>query len=219
MNKCGLIKSFAKKLNVDMRKAREIIDVVFDIITQALLRGERIELRGFGSFVVRKYNSYIGRNPKTGETIRVPSKKLLFFKAGKALRKKVTYRANILVIDDEESVRNAFQETLERLGYTVVTTSNGEKGLNILKEGNVDLIVTDLAMPGLSGWDVSIKAKEIDPHVPVVMTTLMEDDLWIEKVKRCGVDMVMSKSLEHGDIREIIASALEPKRGGRLLRR
>ena len=212
MNKSGFTKSFAEKLNVDMKKAREIIDTVFDTLTQALLRGERIELRGFGTFVVRKYDSYVGRNPKTGETIRVLSKKLPFFKAGKNLRERVNYGPNILVIDDEESVRNALQETLERLGYTVVTTSSGEQGLNILKEGNVDLIVTDLAMPGLSGWDVAIKAKEIDPHMPVIMTTLMEDDLWMEKIKRFGVDVVMSKPLEREDVGEIIASALELKR-------
>lgn len=212
MNKSGFTKSFAEKLNVDMKKAREIIDTVFDTLTQALLRGERIELRGFGTFVVRKYDSYVGRNPKTGETIRVLSKKLPFFKAGKNLGERVNYGPNILVIDDEESVRNALQETLERLGYTVVTTSSGEQGLNILKEGNVDLIVTDLAMPGLSGWDVAIKAKEIDPHMPVIMTTLMEDDLWMEKIKRFGVDVVMSKPLEREDVGEIIASALELKR-------
>jgi len=212
MNKSGFTKSFAEKLNVDMKKAREIIDTVFDTLTQALLRGERIELRGFGTFVVRKYDSYVGRNPKTGETIRVLSKKLPFFKAGKNLRKRVNYGPNILVIDDEELVRNALQETLEKLGYTVVTTSSGEQGLNILKEGNVDLIVTDLAMPGLSGWDVAIKAKEIDPHMPVIMTTLMEDDLWMEKIKRFGVDVVMSKPLEREDVGEIVASALELKR-------
>ena len=212
MNKSGFTKSFAEKLNVDMKKAREIIDTVFDTLTQALLRGERIELRGFGTFVVRKYDSYVGRNPKTGETIQALSKKLPFFKAGKNLRERVNYGPNILVIDDEELVRNALQETLEKLGYTVVTTSSGEQGLNILKEGNVDLIVTDLAMPGLSGWDVAIKAKEIDPHMPVIMTTLMEDDLWMEKIKRFGVDVVMSKPLEREDVGEIIASALELKR-------
>ncbi len=212
MNKSGFTKSFAEKLNVDMKKAREIIDTVFDTLTQALLRGERIELRGFGTFVVRKYDSYVGRNPKTGETIQALSKKLPFFKAGKNLKERVNYGPNILVIDDEELVRNALQETLEKLGYTVVTTSSGEQGLNILKEGDVDLIVTDLAMPGLSGWDVAIKAKEIDPHMPVIMTTLMEDDLWMEKIKRFGVDVVMSKPLEREDIGEIIASALELKR-------
>lgn len=58
-------------------------------MTEALVRGESIEIRGFGSFVVKEYGSYEGRNPKTGKKIKVRPKKLPFFKVGKDLREKV----------------------------------------------------------------------------------------------------------------------------------
>lgn len=89
MNKSELIMALAKKENLTKQKAEEIINTIFDSMTESLMAGERIEIRGFGSFVVRKYGSYTGRNPKTGDSITVPPKKLPFFKVGKELKKLV----------------------------------------------------------------------------------------------------------------------------------
>lgn len=89
MNKSELIVALAKKENLTKQKAEEVIDTIFDSMTDALMAGERIEIRGFGSFVVREYGSYTGRNPKTGESISVSPKKLPFFKVGKELKKLV----------------------------------------------------------------------------------------------------------------------------------
>jgi len=91
MNKSGLIQVVNEKTNLTKKKAEEVIDIVFGTMSQALINGERIELRGVGSFVVKNYDPYVGRNPKTGEGIQVPSKKLPFFKAGKELREKVDH--------------------------------------------------------------------------------------------------------------------------------
>jgi integration host factor subunit beta len=63
-------------------------------MTQALKRGERIEIRGFGSFTSKSYDAYTGRNPRTGETIHVPAKRLPFFKVGKELKERVDYPPN-----------------------------------------------------------------------------------------------------------------------------
>jgi integration host factor subunit beta len=71
-----------------MRKAEEIVDMVFKTMTDALVAGDRIEIRGFGSFVVKDYKGYTGRNPKTGEKIMVNSKHLPFFKTGKELKER-----------------------------------------------------------------------------------------------------------------------------------
>ena len=71
------------------RDAEVIVNAVFDSMTEALARGERIEIRGFGSFVVKEYQAYQGRNPKTGEKISVPPKKLPFFKVGKELKERI----------------------------------------------------------------------------------------------------------------------------------
>jgi len=72
-----------------MRKAEEIVDMVFNTMSDALVDGDRIEVRGFGSFVVKEYKGYTGRNPKTGELITVKGKRLPFFKTGKELKEKV----------------------------------------------------------------------------------------------------------------------------------
>lgn len=89
MNKSDLIKSLAEQSGLTLRKVEEIVDTVFDTMAQALKRGDRIEIRGFGSFTVKEYEGYVGRNPKTGEKIEVDAKWLPFFKVGKELREKL----------------------------------------------------------------------------------------------------------------------------------
>jgi integration host factor subunit beta len=89
MNKSDLVKALAKEMNLPMRKAEEIVDMVFNTMAAALVAGDRIEVRGFGSFVVKEYKGYTGRNPKTGELITVRGKRLPFFKTGKELKEKV----------------------------------------------------------------------------------------------------------------------------------
>ena len=68
-----------------------IVATVFDEITGALARGERVELRGFGAFTVKRRNARTGRNPRTGETVPVDEKAVPFFKAGKELRERVNH--------------------------------------------------------------------------------------------------------------------------------
>lgn len=89
MNKSDLVKNLAKRTDLPMRKAEEIVDMVFKTMTDALVEGDRIEIRGFGSFVVKEYKGYTGRNPKTGQKITVGSKYLPFFKTGKELKERV----------------------------------------------------------------------------------------------------------------------------------
>ncbi len=89
MNKSDLVKSLAMEMDLPMRKAEEIVDMVFKTMTDALVGGDRIEIRGFGSFVVKDYKGYTGRNPKTGQKIMVDGKNLPFFKTGKELKEKV----------------------------------------------------------------------------------------------------------------------------------
>jgi integration host factor subunit beta len=85
MNKSDLTKTLCKELDFPLRKAEEIVDAIFETMSNALIDGDRIEIRGFGSFTVKEYKGYTGRNPKTGEEVAVKSKKLPFFKAGKEL--------------------------------------------------------------------------------------------------------------------------------------
>ena len=89
MNKSELIEALAEKINMPMREAGSITNTLIDTMTEALANGDSIEIRGFGSFVVKEYTSYTGRNPKTGQRIKVSPKKLPFFKVGKELRESV----------------------------------------------------------------------------------------------------------------------------------
>jgi len=89
MNKAELILQVANKTNVTQKVAKVIVDTIFSGMGDSLIHGERIEIRGFGSFVIRTYGGYKGRNPKTGELVDVPPKKLPFFKVGKELKEKV----------------------------------------------------------------------------------------------------------------------------------
>ncbi len=89
MNKSDLFVDLAKEADLPLRKSEEIVNLVFESMSRALVNGERIEVRGFGSFAVKKYRDYTGRNPKTGEKIAVRNKKLPFFKVGKELKEKV----------------------------------------------------------------------------------------------------------------------------------
>ena len=89
MNKSELIEALAQEIGIPHREAAAITNTVIDTITDALARGESIEIRGFGSFVIKQYGSYEGRNPKTGKKIKVSPKKLPFFKVGKDLREQV----------------------------------------------------------------------------------------------------------------------------------
>jgi len=89
MNKSNLITTLSEKEKLTEKDASRIINLVFDGFTDALKNGGRIEIRGFGSFSVREYDGYKGRNPKTGEVVEVKPKKGAFFKVGKELKKGV----------------------------------------------------------------------------------------------------------------------------------
>lgn len=96
MNKSDLIEIVAEKSNISIKEASEVVNTVFGSMTDALVKGDRIEIRGFGSFINKNYGSYEGRNPKTGETIHVGSKRLPFFKVGKELKQRVNAIINAL---------------------------------------------------------------------------------------------------------------------------
>jgi len=89
MTKSELIDALAESRNIPRRTAEEVVNVVFDGMRDALVHGGRIEVRGFGSFKVRQYKGYIGRNPKTGQPITVRPKRLPVFKVSKILKAQV----------------------------------------------------------------------------------------------------------------------------------
>jgi len=89
MNKSDLIEYLSEKLSQPKKKTEEVVNHVFDTMTNVLAEGGRIEIRGFGSFVTKEYQAYTGRNPRTGDSIQVKPKRLPTFKVGKELRERV----------------------------------------------------------------------------------------------------------------------------------
>lgn len=89
MTKADLINIISEKAGVTRVKAETVVNTVFDSMVEALLRNDRIEIRGFGSFVNREYEAYRGTNPRTGEVINVDKKRLPFFKVGKELKEDI----------------------------------------------------------------------------------------------------------------------------------
>jgi integration host factor subunit beta len=89
MTKADLIAVVAERLKFPWGRAELVVDQIFESMVESLKRGEGIEIRGFGSFTIRLYKAYEGRNPRTGETVHVKPKRLAFFKVGKELRERV----------------------------------------------------------------------------------------------------------------------------------
>ncbi len=92
MNRSELVERLKERAELSKKEAEVIINTFFDSISEVLAEGERVEIRGFGSFTVKSYKPYVGRNPKSGEKIRVASKRLPFFKVGKDLKEMVDYK-------------------------------------------------------------------------------------------------------------------------------
>jgi integration host factor subunit beta len=94
MTKSELIDAIAARANLTKARAETVVNCVFDTMVHALKAGEGIEIRGFGSFTVRPYKPYAGRNPRTGQPVPVPAKRLPFFKVGKELKELVNESLN-----------------------------------------------------------------------------------------------------------------------------
>lgn len=103
MTKSELIETISNKLKLPKGKAEQVVNCIFDSMVAALQKNEGIEIRGFGSFTVREYKSYEGRNPRTGAPVHVAPKRLPFFKVGKELRERVNKAAGFLGKDGSGS--------------------------------------------------------------------------------------------------------------------
>ena len=89
MNKLELIESLKKEANLTKSEAAAVVKLFFDNMADALVAGDRVEIRGLCSFYVKEYKGYTGRNPKTGKQVQIKPKKLPFFKCGKELKERV----------------------------------------------------------------------------------------------------------------------------------
>jgi integration host factor subunit beta len=91
MNKLELIAALKEKTRLTKPETTEVVHIFFDEMAKAMAQGERVEIRGLCSFYIKEYESYTGRNPKTGKKVKIAPKKLPFFKCGKELKERVDY--------------------------------------------------------------------------------------------------------------------------------
>jgi signal transduction histidine kinase/CheY-like chemotaxis protein len=112
----------------------------------------------------------------------------------------------VLVIDDEPFVRETLGEILRQQRHDVVIADDGASGLARFREGAFDLVMTDLAMPGMSGWQVAQAVKAVRPQVPVVLVTGWGVEVQADQLHTHGVDRVMTKPFRFEDVQQVVAS-------------
>jgi len=121
--------------------------------------------------------------------------------------------ARILVIDDEEVVRSVLSRTLANVSHQVTLAADGEKGVQLFREGEFDMVLTDLGMPGMSGWEVCKMIKKISPDTPVGMITGWGAEMSQSKMDEYGLDFLISKPFDLNQVLNVVAETIESKRG------
>jgi PAS domain S-box-containing protein len=118
-------------------------------------------------------------------------------------------KAAILVIDDEPEIRTSLSEILSLDGHRVKVARDGQEGISTFKTDRFDLVLTDLGMPGMSGWQLAKKIKKLSPNTPVAIITgwgLRPDR---QRMKRAGVDLFIAKPFRLKDIRKLVTDGIE----------
>ncbi len=115
----------------------------------------------------------------------------------------------VLVVDDEPRVRTVLQRILDRQGHQVMTAAGGIEGLAALRERSFDLLICDLGMPGLSGSAVMQRAHEIDPGMPIVVTTGWGETVTPEEMRKMCAVALLAKPFGQEDVRRVVAEALD----------
>lgn len=119
--------------------------------------------------------------------------------------------ARILVIDDEEHVREILSKILTRAKYQVVVAENGERGIELFRKGKFDMVLTDLGMPEMSGWEVCRAIKKINPHLPVGMITGWGAGIDRPQMEENGLDFVISKPFDSEEVLNQIAEKVSSR--------
>lgn len=120
------------------------------------------------------------------------------------MEKEAKQPMTILVIDDDERVRTLLRNILLFGGYRVIEASDGESGMRHLEEGGFDMVLTDLGMPGMNGWEVTKLIKTRIPQLPVALITGWGTNLDEKKIKESGVDWIIGKPFQVNEILEAV---------------
>jgi CheY-like chemotaxis protein/anti-sigma regulatory factor (Ser/Thr protein kinase) len=120
-------------------------------------------------------------------------------------------KAKILVIDDEESVRSVLSRILSQVNHQVTVAENGEEGIRLFGEKEFDMVLTDLGMPGTSGWEVCRAIKNMSPRTPVGMITGWGMEVDQEKIREYELDFLISKPFDFSQILRVVDETIQTK--------
>jgi len=161
--------------------------------------------------IVRRHGGRIGFDTKEGQgttfTVRIPLRAMAAPKATEAAQP-VSAKGRILVVDDEQLIRDVLEKMLTSAGHEVAKAGSVQDALAALERGRFDLVLTDLGMPGLSGWDLAKTVKARKDGTAVALITGWGVQLDEAKVAECGVDFVIGKPFEDRRLYELVAKAV-----------
>jgi signal transduction histidine kinase len=168
--------------------------------------------------IVKRHGGTIDIESRLGEgsvfIVRLPVSKQAAAAEVREWTPRPARKAHVLVIDDEREVRAVLRDVLTSIGHTVVEAASGEEGLACCESEAVDLILADVSMPGMSGWDVAAACQRRFPRVPLGFVTGWGDRLNQEEATRSGVRFVLSKPFAPVDVQALVAGVLTPPGAG-----
>jgi CheY-like chemotaxis protein len=115
-----------------------------------------------------------------------------------------TAQARILIVEDDDQNRKLFQFALTANGHMVKAAPNGAEGLTLFEQEAFDLVITDLGMPGISGWEVAKGVKKLNPKIPVILLSGWASQHEKNKIKESGIDYVLTKPCSLYELEETI---------------
>lgn len=116
----------------------------------------------------------------------------------------------ILVVDDDQSMRRVLSKHIGNMGFDVIEASNGYKGQHLFLNMIINLVITELEIPGMDGWTLGLNIKKEAPYTPVIMVTAMDEESLMQNKKENSVDIVMFKPFRMKELGENINRMLGP---------
>jgi signal transduction histidine kinase/ActR/RegA family two-component response regulator len=117
-------------------------------------------------------------------------------------------KARVLLVDDDENIRSVISDILDLMGHQVMAASCGEDGVELFQKHEFDLVITDLGMPGISGWDVTRTCKDLKPQVPVIMISGWGNQIDEDMITQSRLDGVLAKPFEMNKIKSMLNKVL-----------
>jgi signal transduction histidine kinase/ActR/RegA family two-component response regulator len=162
--------------------------------------------------IVTRHKGEIDVSSRLGKgticTLYLPTGASVETKAEEPVEINEKIKASILVIDDDENIRDVIKDMLEFLDHQVTLADSGETGLELFKQHEFDLVMTDLGMPGVSGWDVAKTCKSLNENIPVIMISGWGNQIDDDMASKGGLDGIMAKPFEMNKINDLIQTVL-----------